>query len=111
MTQYPASWVVRDLENAEIGHVIALGPIDPGKTDLVCANCGMDPPGKMLGWYLCPNAHVQMFFVRGDKTWSILGRLIMAPCPVCNRFGDGAASGNFQQAPEREEDQEKYTDI
>lgn len=110
--QYPAGWVVRNPETAQVGHVIALGPIEPGKTDLVCANCGMDPPGEMMGWYLCPNAHVQMFFKRDGITWSILGRLIMAPCPVCNRFGDdGQGEKKLQPEPDRKEGQENYTDV
>jgi hypothetical protein len=110
--QYPARWIVRDPADAEIGHVIPLGPIDPGKTDLICSNCLMDPPGEMLGWYLCPNAYMQMFFMINGKPWLILGRLIRAPCPVCNRTGDeGPGGGNIPRASDPEGDQEKYTDV
>jgi hypothetical protein len=51
----------------------------------------MDPPGEMLGWYLCPNAYKQKFFEINGKPWIILGRLIKAPCPRC---------GNHDRAPE-----------
>jgi hypothetical protein len=77
-----------------------------------CTNCHMDPPGEMLGWYLCPNAYKQKFFEINGKPWIILGRLIKAPCPVCNRQDDAGAGGrDFQQAPDQDGDQEKYTDV
>jgi hypothetical protein len=114
MTQYPAGWIVRDPEHAQIGHVIPLQPAklpEPGPSESRCANCNMDPPGEMLGWYLCPNAYKQKFFEIDGKPWIILGRLIKTPCPVCNRLGDDRAGGrNFQQAPDQDGDQEKYTD-
>lgn len=110
--QYPAGWIIQDPIHAKVGDVIPLAPTTTGESELVCTNCHMDPPGEMLGWFLCPKAYMQKFFEIDGKPWIILGRLIKAPCPVCNRSGEGGAGGNnFQQEPEQEDDQEKYTDV
>ena len=115
MTQYPAGWAVRDPASAEIGHVIPLLPAEAFESDFSegrCANCRMEPPGELLGWYLCANAYKQKFFEINGEQVAILGRLIKAACPVCNQFGDdGRGKQNFQQAPDQNGDQEKYTDV
>jgi hypothetical protein len=113
--RYPPSWKICTPETAFEGGVIPVIP-DTKEQPNACENCLCVSPGSMFGFLVDANGIGTKYFRFGKEGRIFLGRLIKAPCPVCNRFDDGGAGErNFQDAPDAEKfpdrNPEPYTDV